>query len=41
MKYLFYIISDLNPITLVCADILYKSLKIDNYIRVEMIQENI
>jgi len=41
MKYLFYIISDLNPITLVCSDILYKSLKIDNYIRVEMIQENI
>ena len=27
MKYSFYTISDLNPISLVCADILYKSLK--------------
>lgn len=27
MKYLFYTISDLNPISLACTDILYKSLK--------------
>ena len=30
MKYLFYTISDLNPISLACTDILYKSLKNNN-----------